>query len=31
MDEVTDDELISYMRESFDGGCQGSLEYLGYL
>ena len=29
-DEVTDDELISYMRESFDGVCQGSLEHLGY-
>lgn len=28
MDELTDDELISYMREVFDGKCQGSLEYL---
>ncbi len=28
MDEVTDDELISYMREAFDGVCQGSLEHL---
>ena len=28
MDEVTDDELISYMREAFDGVCLGSLEHL---
>ncbi|OLR60013.1 hypothetical protein BHF70_10535 [Anaerostipes sp. 494a] len=28
MDELTDDELLSYMREAFDGECQGSLEYL---
>ena len=28
MDELTDRELISYMREAFDGECQGSLEYL---
>ena len=28
MDELTDDELIAYMREAFDGVCQGSLEYL---
>lgn len=28
MDELTDDELISIMRNAFDGECQGSLEYL---
>ena len=28
MDELTDDELIDYMRKSFDETCQGSLEYL---
>ena len=28
MDELTDDELIEYMRKSFDDVCQGSLEYL---
>ncbi len=28
LDEVTDDELIDYMRNEFDGDCQGSLEYL---
>ena len=28
MDELTDDELISVMREAFDGECKGSLEYL---
>lgn len=28
MDEFTDDELISIMRNAFDGECQGSLEYL---
>ena len=28
MDELTDDELISLMREAFDHECQGSLEYL---
>lgn len=28
MDELTDDELISFMREKYDGECQGSLEYL---
>lgn len=28
MDEITDDELIEYMRHSFEHECQGSLEYL---
>lgn len=28
MDELTDDELIAVMRETFNGECQGSLEYL---
>lgn len=28
LDELTDDELLSYMKEHFDGDCQGSLEYL---
>ena len=28
MDLVTDDELIAYMRESFDADCQGSLNFL---
>lgn len=28
MDELTDDELIGFMREAFDKECQGSLEYL---
>lgn len=28
MDEVTDDELISYMKEMFEGECMGSLDYL---
>lgn len=28
MDELTDDELIEYMRKSFDEICRGSLEYL---
>lgn len=28
LDEVTDDELIDYMRNEFNGDCQGSLEYL---
>lgn len=28
MDELTDDELIEFMREAFDGKCQGSLDYL---
>ena len=25
---MTDDELISVMRNAFEGECQGSLEYL---
>lgn len=28
LDELTDDELLSYMKECFDGKCQGDLEYL---
>ncbi|HEX3075630.1 MAG TPA: DUF6323 family protein [Lachnospiraceae bacterium] len=28
LDELTDDELLEYMKEKFDGVCQGSLEYL---
>ena len=28
MDLMTDDELISFMKKSFDGICQGNLEYL---
>lgn len=28
MDDLTDDELIAYMRKNFDEICQGSLEYL---
>lgn len=28
MDELTDDELIEFMKEHFDGDCQGSIEYL---
>ncbi|AEY66836.1 DUF6323 family protein [Clostridium sp. BNL1100] len=28
LDEFTDDELIRYMRKSFDNQCQGSIEYL---
>lgn len=28
MDELTDDELIEYMRKAFDEECQGSLDYL---
>ncbi len=27
-DRIPDDELISFMKRSFDGRCQGSLEYL---
>ncbi len=27
-DELTDDELIAFMREQFEGVCFGSLEYL---
>jgi len=28
LDELTDDELIEYMKEHFNGECQGSVEYL---
>lgn len=28
MDDLTDDELIDFMREAFDKECRGSLEYL---
>ena len=28
MDLITDDELIAFMKKSFDGICQGNLEYL---
>lgn len=28
MDELTDDELLTYMKEAFDGECEGSLEFL---
>ncbi|MFA9378152.1 MAG: DUF6323 family protein [Lachnotalea sp.] len=28
LDELTDDELLSYMKECFEGVCQGDLEYL---
>ena len=28
MDFITDDELIEFMKKSFDGICQGDLEYL---
>lgn len=28
MDLMTDDELIEFMKQSFDGVCQGDLEYL---
>lgn len=28
LDELTDDELIEYMKDKFEGVCQGSLEYL---
>lgn len=28
MDELSDDELLNYMKDSFDGVCQGDLEYL---
>lgn len=28
MDELTDDEILSYMKEKFDGPCEGSLDYL---
>lgn len=28
MDELTDDELLDFMKAAFDGVCKGSLEYL---
>ena len=28
LDEITDDELLEFMREQFDGGCCGELDYL---
>lgn len=28
MDLIADDELINFMKKSFDGICQGDLEYL---
>ena len=28
MDELTDDELLDFMKNAFDGECEGSLEYL---
>jgi len=28
MDMISDDELIGFMKNRFDGVCQGSLEYL---
>lgn len=28
MDELTDDELLEYMKNAFDGECKGELEYL---
>ncbi len=28
LDELTDDELLEYMKYHFDGECQGSLDYL---
>lgn len=28
LDELSDDELLDYMKESFEGECQGALEYL---
>lgn len=29
LDEITDDELLHFMREQFDGICGGDIEYLG--
>lgn len=29
MDRVTDDELLEFMKEQYDGVCYGDLEYLG--
>ena len=28
MDLITDDDLIKFMKKSFDGVCQGDLDYL---
>ena len=28
LDEITDDELINFMKAGFDGSCQGSLDHL---
>lgn len=28
MDELTDDELLEYMKTCFNGKCQGDLDYL---
>lgn len=28
LDEITDDELIEFMKEQFEGTCQGSLDYM---
>jgi len=28
MDELTDDELLDFMKKAFDGECEGSLDYL---
>jgi hypothetical protein len=28
LDELSDDELLDYMKEHFNGDCQGSLDYL---
>lgn len=28
MDQISDDELMEFMKRHFDGKCQGSLEYL---
>lgn len=29
LDEITDDELIHFMKEQFDTVCYGDLDYLG--
>ncbi|MDF2886134.1 MAG: hypothetical protein K0R23_519 [Lacrimispora sp.] len=28
LDDIPDDELIEFMKEQFDGSCQGSVDYL---
>lgn len=28
MDELSDDELLDYMKQSFDGECEGSMDFL---